>query len=148
VVEIGCPALHETFADHEMSLPNGRSDPTREFSGQRFLRHVAERAPWTEFRGATAQETGLVEATCGLAQARTIKPGGTSGMAVPPHDGELIFGLVVEGSASLDFGERFDLGAGDAFVIPPGEAWGLSAMSDDFRLLHATTGKMDLAAGD
>src|SRR4051812_28042737 len=40
-VEITCPALHETLADHEMRLPNGRSDPARTFGGQRFLHHVA-----------------------------------------------------------------------------------------------------------
>jgi hypothetical protein len=27
VVEISCPALHETFADHEMELPNGKDRP-------------------------------------------------------------------------------------------------------------------------
>ena len=27
VVEIGCPALHETLADHDMALPNGRLEP-------------------------------------------------------------------------------------------------------------------------
>src|SRR5207344_1447138 len=55
VVEISCPALHETFADHEMDLPNGRSDPARSHGGQRFVHHVAAASPWTEWHGAQAQ---------------------------------------------------------------------------------------------
>src|SRR6185437_11468130 len=31
VIEIGCPALHETFADHAMSLPNAVIDRARDF---------------------------------------------------------------------------------------------------------------------
>ena len=30
VVEITCPALHETFADHDLTLPNGRVDRDRQ----------------------------------------------------------------------------------------------------------------------
>ena len=47
VVEIGCPALHETLADHDMALPTGRTLPRRDFDGQVFLRHVAAETPWT-----------------------------------------------------------------------------------------------------
>jgi quercetin dioxygenase-like cupin family protein len=148
VIEIGCPALHETIADHGMSLPNGSADPARDFNGQRFLRHVAADTPWTEFLGAHAQETGMAEATGGRAQVRTLRPGGSSALTSAPHDGELMFGFVLEGSARLDYRDGFELGQADAFVVPPGDAWSLGAMSDDFRLLQVTTGKMDLAAGD
>ena len=41
VVELGCPALHETLADHGMDLPTATLAPDRDFGGQRFLRHVA-----------------------------------------------------------------------------------------------------------
>jgi hypothetical protein len=33
--------------------------------------------------------------------------------------------------------------AGDAFVIPPDGQWRLSGASDDFRLLHLTTARLD-----
>jgi quercetin dioxygenase-like cupin family protein len=148
VIEIGCPALHETIADHEMTLPNGTVDPARVFSGQRFLRHVAADAPWTDFVGAQAQETGMAKATGGQAQVRTFRPGGSPDITVAPHDGELMFGFVLEGSAHLDYRDGFELGRGDAFVIPPGEGWSLGGMSDDLRLLRVTTGKIHLAAGD
>lgn len=142
VVEITCPALHETFADHEMALPNGGADPARLFSSQRFLHHIAATTPWTAWHGAEAQATVLREATAGLAEARILRPGAAPIIAIPPHDGELVFGFALEGTARLDHGEGRPLGPADAFVIPPGEAWDLTEVSADFRLLHVTTGNM------
>jgi quercetin dioxygenase-like cupin family protein len=142
VVEIGCPALHETFADHDMALPNGDSDPSRHYEGQSFLHHVAPNAPWTEWQGAEAQETAVREATGGLAEARMIRPGAAPVIDVPPHDGELVFGFVLEGFARLEIGGSHPLGPADCFVIPPARAWGLSEMSGDFRLLHVLTGRI------
>lgn len=142
VIEITCPAYHETFADHDMALPSGAADPAREYEGQRFLHHVAEKSPWTNWHGAQAQATGVNEASAGFAEARIIRPGATPGIAVPPHDGELVFGFVLHGSVRLKHGETHSLGPGDSFVIPPGESWRLSNASGDFRLLHVTTARM------
>jgi quercetin dioxygenase-like cupin family protein len=139
VVEITCPALHETFADHEMTLPNGRVDRDRRFGGQSFLRHVAKDTPWTPFKGGEAQETAIRDATGGLAEVRVVKLSGTSKMAFAPHNGELVFGFVLEGSARLGYAGAHALGPADSFVIPPGEAWGLTDASDDLRLLRVTT---------
>jgi hypothetical protein len=112
VVEISAPALHETFADHELKLPNGLN-PDREFGAQHFLWHQAVTAPWTEWNGAEAQETALSLATCWLGEARTLRPASTSTIEFEPHDDELVFGFVVDGSACLDGAE---LGAADAFA--------------------------------
>ena len=38
--------------------------------------------------------------------------------------------------------EPYRLAAGDAFVIPPGEAWALADPSPDLALLHVTTSRM------
>jgi quercetin dioxygenase-like cupin family protein len=141
-VEITCPASHETFADHEMSLPDGAADPARDYRGQRFLHHVGATSPWTPWLGAEAQATAVGEASGGLAEARLLRPGASPAVAVPPHAGELVFGFVLEGSARLDYGEGHKLGPADAFVIPPDEAWRLTDMSDDLRLLHVTTAKL------
>src|SRR5204863_8697131 len=75
VVEISCPASHETFADYDMVLPNGEADPGRLYGGQHFLHHAAAAAPWTPCHGAEAQETGVSEASGGLAEARIVRPG-------------------------------------------------------------------------
>jgi quercetin dioxygenase-like cupin family protein len=139
VVEITCPALHETFADHDISLPNGRVDRDRRFGGQSFLRHVAKGTPWTPFNGGEAQETAMRAATGGLAEVRVIRPSASSKIAFAPHDGELVFGFVLEGSAGLDYAGSHALGPADSFAIPPGEAWALNDASADLRLLQVTT---------
>jgi len=138
VVELTCPALHETFADHSLELPDGPAHPARAFGGQRFLHHVAATAPWLPWHGAEAQATA-VEAATGLADARILRPGAAPVVAIPPHDGELVFGFLLEGSVRLDFDGEHALGPADSFVIPPGEGWRLSGASVDFRLLHLTT---------
>jgi mannose-6-phosphate isomerase-like protein (cupin superfamily) len=141
VVEITCPALHETFAEHDLELPNG-SNPERRFGSQQFVRHIAERALWTAFGGGEAQETEISGATSGIVDVRTTKAREGRPVVFPAHDGELVFGFVLEGSARLDFGEGFELGAADCFVIPPELSWRLSNPSDDFRLLHVTTARL------
>ena len=138
VVELGCPALHETLADHEMVLPNA-VNAERTFGGQRFLHHVAARTPWTNFHGGEARETGICDATGGLAEVRTIRG---SQIDFPMHHGELVFGFVLDGSALLDFEDGFELCASDAFVIPPGASWNICDGSDDFRLLHVTSAQL------
>jgi quercetin dioxygenase-like cupin family protein len=139
VVEITCPALHETFADHEMSLPNGRVDRDRRFGAQSFLRHIAKETPWTRFDDGEAQETAMPEATAGLAEVRVVRLSASSNIAFAPDDGELVFGFLLEGSARLDYAGGHVLGPADSFVIPPGEAWTLSDPSNDLRVLHVTT---------
>jgi mannose-6-phosphate isomerase-like protein (cupin superfamily) len=139
VVEIGCPALHETLADHAMALPNSILAPDRDFGGQRFLHHVAAHTPWTPHGadGFEARETGMAGATGGLADVRAIRPAASRGFEAAPHDGEFFFGFVLEGSATLEHdGARHPLGPTDAFVIPAGDAWGLSGASQDLQLLE------------
>jgi len=141
VVEVTAPAVHATFADHELALPN-REASDGLYSGQRFLRHIAAETPWRALGEVEAQDIGLGAATGGLAEARTIRP------LVPatefaPHEGELVFGFVLDGSARLERDGVFPLGPADSFVIPPGEGWRLTAMSPDFRLLHVTTGGLN-----
>lgn len=138
VIEIGCPALHETFADHDLGLPTGKVNPERSFSGQRFLHHSARATPWTVFATGHARETGIAEATGGLAEVRTIRPG-KSPMVFPAADRELVFGFVVEGSATLERNGSHRLEPADAFVIPPSDEWAITAADEDFRLLEVTT---------
>ena len=141
VVEISAPALHATCADHELELPSG-NDTDRLFGGQRFLRHIAAETPWTPFNGSDAQETAMAEATGGLADVRTVRRGQAATIDVPAHEGELVFGFVLHGTAMLDFGGQHPLQPADAFVIPPGEPWRLAEPSPDLRLLHVTTARL------
>lgn len=138
VVEIGCPALHETLADHDLALPTDRLDPTRDFAGQRFLRHVAADTAWTSHgeTGFARRDTGMTEATAGLAEVRVIRPAATHAFAADGYDGELLFGFVLQGTAVLDHAGAHLLQPRDAFVIPPDRPWGLTGASADFELLE------------
>jgi quercetin dioxygenase-like cupin family protein len=142
VVEITAPALHATYADHEMELPNGAGQ-ARDFGAQRLLLHSASEAHWTPFGGGEAQETALAEATGGLAELRTIRPQASQPLGFPAHDGELAFGFVLDGSATLDCDGSHAIGPADSFAIPPGQPWRITGPSAHFRLLHVMTGRLD-----
>jgi mannose-6-phosphate isomerase-like protein (cupin superfamily) len=98
------------------------------------------------FDGMRVQETTMRQATGALADVRAIRPGEASGLSFAPHEGEQVFGFVIGGTGRLDYGPGAQLGAADCFVIPPHEAWSLSDTSDDFRLLHVATARLDAAA--
>ena len=138
VVEVTCPAAHETFADHELALPND-APAARDYEGQHFLHHVAAATSWAPWHGAEAQETAVAAATRGRAEARIVRPGLFPALELPPHGGELVFGFLLEGAAQLECEGAHSLGPADAFTIPPGEPWRLGEMSADLRLLLITT---------
>jgi hypothetical protein len=138
VVEIGCPALHETLADHAMDLPTGRERPNRDFFGQVFRHHVAARSPWTANGDLERQDTGLAEATQGLADAFVLRPGSGAAQRSRVNDDDLLFGFMLEGSAVLEYLGGHAIGPADAFAIPPGDDWGLSALSPEAALLVVT----------
>jgi len=142
VVEISAPAVHATYADHELELPNG-SNLGRIFGGQRFLHHVAAKTPWTPANGGEAQETEVKVATSGLAEVRTMRPRNDEALSIGGYRGELVFGFVLDGSAMLDYRGLQEVRPADAFVIPPGQAWRLTHPSPNFRLLHVTTANLD-----
>ena len=47
VIEIGCPAVHDTFVEHSIELPTAVAVPDRSFGGQHFVRDVAAGADWS-----------------------------------------------------------------------------------------------------
>jgi mannose-6-phosphate isomerase-like protein (cupin superfamily) len=140
VVEIGCPAEHETFADLEMTLPTGVTNPERDFRGQRFCRHDADKATWHPFRldGFDYRDIGIADATDGLAGARVARLSGTPSEKPVRHDAEFLFWFVLEGTFTLKCEAREDepLGARDSVVLPAGMAYALADCSSDLELLE------------
>jgi mannose-6-phosphate isomerase-like protein (cupin superfamily) len=132
VIEIGCPALHETFAEHNLCLPNEKFNPDRLFSGQRFARHVSgesERSPW-RITGFEACDTGIAAATNGLAGVRKVRSLGEHAGTVS-HHGELLFWFVLRGQLSLhsdEFGSH-TLREDESCVIPADTEFQVSAIS-------------------
>ncbi len=144
VIELGCPAEHETLAEHEITLPTGVVRPDRDFGGQRFVRHIAAEATWHPWRldGFEYRDIGIGAATDGLAGVRVARPlAGVDGTPVrSAHDAEFVFGFVLEGSMTLDCdgSEPFALTSGDTFVVPAGMSYAFTNCSSDLELLDVT----------
>ncbi len=131
VIEIGCPAIHETHADQIMELPTGRVVPGRYYGDQRFVRHIAAKASWENWRlaGFEARDIGIGAATDGLAGVRVVRALGKGTAPADPHGGEFLFFFVLKGA--LEIGGtalgRHRLDVNESVVIPAGAAYGITA---------------------
>jgi quercetin dioxygenase-like cupin family protein len=130
VIEIGSPAVHETCADHALGLPTRQVRPERLFAGQRFQRHLAASAKWcpSGIEGTEARDTGIGQATGGLAGARVLRAAAGTMRADETtaeesvHAGELLFLFVLRGELDLktEAHGHHRLRAGDSCVVPAG----------------------------
>ncbi|HEU0034872.1 MAG TPA: cupin domain-containing protein [Kofleriaceae bacterium] len=130
VVELGCPAIHETRADAAMTLPTPTTRPHRDFDGQRFVWHRAEGQP------LAARGLGIATATGGVASARVV-----TRASAPPctHDGELLFGFVLRGELTIRCDDRSERArTHDAFTIPRDARLELAEASSDLAWLEVT----------
>lgn len=131
VIEIGCPAVHETWADHELNLPTSNVLPERLFGGQRFVRHHVKAAQWTpaRFAGLETRDIGIAAATNGLAGARVLRAKSTIQVTTEGHAGEFLFWFVLQGEPGLESRahENHQLQAGDSCVLPAGLGYKLRA---------------------
>ncbi len=134
VIEIGCPADHETLADPALELPSRTTRVDREFEGQRFVRHEVSAATWRPWRGEgfEARNLGIDVATRGAASASVVRGRGGAGSPLHRHHAELLFTFVLRGAASLrcEGRDRDPLSAGDAFVVPAGRGYGLECAGE------------------
>ena len=143
VIEIGCPAEHETLVDHELILPTEQRRPERDFGGQRFCFHQAASADWSPWRceGFENRDTGIASATDNAVSVSVVRPTTASSSTRSPHRGGLLFKFVLQGSMTLECNEneRSHLVAGDACAIPAGIDYCLSDCSDDLEFLEVLT---------
>lgn len=119
VIEVSSPAIHETWVDHELQLPTSQMLPNRLFIGQRFVRHQAKEAQWLPWRSAgfEVRDTGIADATNGLATARVVRATTATQALVKGHTGEFQFIFVLAGEVAIDWLSQ-PLQAGDSCVIP------------------------------
>ncbi len=134
VIEIGCPAVHETFADQAMELPTGRTIPERDFGGQRFVRHTAKDARWNTWptlrgEGFESRDLGIDGATDGLAGVRVARATGAAHTDKTAHDREFFFLFVLTGALDLESAHLGDhaLQEDDCCIIPSGADFALRA---------------------
>ena len=141
VIEIGVPAEHITYIEHDLKLPTGKLKPDREWQGQKFVHNIAAKAEWHPFRlpGLIARDTTINENTKGVASVMIARRG-QGDVPWASHNTDILFGFVMEGCMTLE-GEGQDASAmlaGDAFVIPPGMKTRFKEPSDDLELLEVS----------
>ena len=129
VIEVGCPAVHETWRDHLMELPTSQLVPDRSFGGQRFVHHRAADAAWQRAgaSGCEFRDSGISDATDGLASVRVLRmpsSGGSHATYAAPRDrdNDIVFVFVLDGQLQLR-SEAFGLHtlqADDACTLSPG----------------------------
>lgn len=144
VIEIGCPAEHETWGDPETSLPTGLILPERGYGpdGHRFVFHQAAHATWLPWRmaGYEYRDTGIGAAMDGVAGVRVVRPAGHPSPVTTQHDGEFLFHFVLDGAITLQRGDDMPLrlGEGDSFVMPAHTPYTFSEPTADAQLLDVT----------
>jgi len=141
VIEIGCPADHETIADWACPLPTDRVDPERDFGGQRFVRHVAAEATYSPWRldGWEHRDTGIGDATVGLAGVRVARPTSVIDAYETAHNTEFAMLVVLTGSVEIALdGRAVRMSHGDSVAIPANTRYRLSAPTADCELLDVT----------
>ena len=134
VIEIGCPAIHETHADQNMILPTGRVIPGRYYGDQRFVRHIAAKAQWSPWQGTgfEARDLGIGAATDGLAGVHVVRASAAARTEAAAHGGEFLFIFVLKGLLELSATGhgRHELAAGDSVNIPGDCSFALTATPD------------------
>ena len=124
VVEIGCPAEHDTHREHDLTLPNGVGDPGRSWGGQRFIRHITTDASWDSSPrdGWEWQRFGINAATDGLAEARLARTHGpTEPWTLAVHDLEFAFIFCRVGELRfVTEDDEIRLTPGDSISVPAG----------------------------
>lgn len=142
VIEMTCPAEHETHVDHELSLPASGCNRDRDFAGQRFLFHKAKDANWTPWTvvGLEYRDTGIEAATDGIVSAVVARKSGDANDISLQHDAEIRFLFIVNGSAELQCDGRGPemLDTSDAIAVPPAMPCALKNISSDFEVLEVT----------
>ena len=140
VIEISSPAEHETFAEHEITLPTSTLRPDRDFSGQKFVRHIATETQWLPWRfsGFVSRNTGIDKATAGFASAETVRGEVGATITDTKKSHELFFVFVLNGSVSLttkEANQKTILNINSSVVIPSNCEFKLEITSPNTEML-------------
>lgn len=142
VIEAACPAVHDTYIDHNMELPNANYQPDRDYGGQYFLKYISreQKTQWKPWRlsGFEYQDTGVSVATKDLAAVRIIRSNGDVVSQLCQHKAEFVFIFILTGQLSLHVDEQLiqQLTYGDAFVLPEDLSYTFTDWSNGLKLLE------------
>jgi len=135
VIEISTPSEHVSAIDNDLHLPMSRVNTHRLFHGQRFCHFQQSGAQWKPHRvpGFAAADTGVMQASVGVAGASLLKASGTVRTYSTQHSANALFSYVLAGSIRIN---KQLLVAGDAFTLPPGVAYTVGDISTDLAMLE------------
>jgi len=140
VVEISCPAEHETFVDHDTQLPTGKCAPERMFGEQKFVFHRAKAASWTPTDTTDLEEqvSAIENATNGVVAVRVLRARASIQEVPLSHDGDLRFLFFLHGSADLNVKDagQWQLKTTNSAAIPSSSDCHLTNVSADCRYLE------------
>jgi len=127
VIEVSSPAEHETWVEHEIELPTVEINRDRDFSGQKFVRHVSREAQWTSTASdAVVAETEIKSSTKGVGCVRILKIA-ANGAATGESGDALVFLYVLSGTVRAD---ALTLRVDDKLVLTDRHAYSLKALED------------------
>jgi len=137
VIEISTPSEHVTAIDNDLDLPMSRVDTHRLFHEQRFCHFQQSGAQWQPHRvpGFAAADTGVMQASAGVAGASLLRASGTVRTYSTQHTANALFNYVLAGSVRIN---KQLLVAGDAFTLPPGVAYTVGDISADLAMLEVS----------
>lgn len=145
VVEVGCPAEHDTFADWDHPLPDEVLPAEHAWDGQRFVRHVHTDAIWERGRiaGWEACDTGVAAGTDHYADVRIVRPSGSEPIDADERltfDSEFALIVVLRGSLRFLIEGRPAVWFtdGSSITVPAGLPHRFLDPSDDCLLLVVT----------
>lgn len=132
VIEFGAPAVHDTFGDLAMELPNAEVNSDRDFAGQRFWRHQAARAQWlpSNYEGFSVADLGLKEASAGVASVRVHRSEARCPATTVAPSGQQRLLMVLAGQIAVEVaGDSLILKEGDCLVVPGNRAPSLGSLA-------------------
>lgn len=144
VIEVSGPADHPTLVDHELALPNLRYHRSRDFGGQKFVRHQADQSNWAPFvDGFEIDRTGIHAATNGFGDVVVIRACNGPGRLKFLHTGDLLLVVVLDGSAMLSCDTPGQEGSwpiepASAADLRPGADYMVHAPTDNFLVLQVS----------
>lgn len=142
VIEVGSPAEHMTWLDHQMSLPTAGRRSDRDFGGQKFVFHQADRAHWQvqPENGLEQCDLGIANATDGLGGAHLLRRPAAAPPTTPTQvqSHRFAFSFLRHGAMTLIVDDQpgVKLASGDAFVVPAGMRQQFADLHGDWELLQ------------
>lgn len=147
-IEIASPAIHPTFLDHQMKLPNGDQPKDRLYHQQSFLKYLSNNnqseTSWKPWRipSFECQDTGIGQATNGLASVQIVRYIEMNQLMNQwKHQAEFVFIFILNGQLTLKIDEEQIhqlLKEEDALVLPSNLFYSFENCSKDLQFLEVT----------